>query len=320
MEIEKPEIYGLMASVLAEVECIAKTRRNEQQNYKFRGIDEVYDAIHPVFAKHKVFSVPRVLSSESFERETKSGGILRFVEMRVAYDFFAPDGSSVTAEAVGEAMDSGDKASNKAMSAAHKYAILQTFCIPTGDTPDADAITHDDLKPARSCPECGKTASVIKGKEEYGGGWVCYKKKAGCGAKFYDVGDEPPMTAGEIAERDALTEAIKKVARLLNDLGDVPLWGPKRCDKFANENFNSKGGVDRLTNPQLVEMAALLSARVDSLKLAGIERKNLILSIEASANEKERDEYLLEHHNGAAIETLTVDQLKAMDKAVGIPF
>ena len=40
-------------------------------------------------------------------------------------------------------MDSGDKATNKAMSAAYKYAALQTFCIPTEGDNDADATTHE---------------------------------------------------------------------------------------------------------------------------------------------------------------------------------
>lgn len=40
-------------------------------------------------------------------------------------------------------------------------------------------------KAERTCPECGK-ASIIKGKSDYGGGWLCWGKKGGCGAKFGD--------------------------------------------------------------------------------------------------------------------------------------
>ena len=36
-----------------------------------------------------------------------------------------------------------------------------------------------------SCPQCGQE-TVIKGKEEYGGGWLCWKKKGGCGATWDD--------------------------------------------------------------------------------------------------------------------------------------
>src|ERR1043165_682105 len=108
------QIYGLMAAVLKEVGAIEKGRRNVQQGYQFRGIDDVYEAVHPLFAKHGIFTVPRVLNEETNERTTQSGTVLRFVKLTIAYDFFAPDGSRVTAEMIGEAMDAGDKASNKA--------------------------------------------------------------------------------------------------------------------------------------------------------------------------------------------------------------
>jgi len=40
-------------------------------------------------------------------------------------------------------------------------------------------------KAERTCPTCGN-ATIIKGREEYGGGWLCFAKKGGCGAKFHD--------------------------------------------------------------------------------------------------------------------------------------
>lgn len=156
------QIYPAMAAILRDVEAIGKGRRNEQQNYAFRGIDDIYNMVHPLLSQHQVFCLPRMLGQNTSERVTSSGTTLRFVELSMAYDFFASDGSHVTAEVVGEAMDAGDKASNKAMSAAHKYALLQTFCIPTGDIPDADQTTHDELKPRQpaandvpKCPDCG---------------------------------------------------------------------------------------------------------------------------------------------------------------------
>ena len=54
----------------------------------------------------------------------------------------------------------------------------------------------------RKCPQCGKPA-IIKGKEEYGGGYVCFKKKDGCGAKFADR--DPAIesqTVGKVANPD----------------------------------------------------------------------------------------------------------------------
>jgi hypothetical protein len=140
------QIYELIPKVMAEVGAIEKARRNEQQKYMFRGIDDVFAAFQPVLAKHRIFYVPEVLDKDVTERETKNGTTLIYTTLAVAYTFYAPDGSNVRAVVVGEAMDSGDKSSNKAMSAALKYALLQIFCVPTEANEDADSQSHE-IKP-----------------------------------------------------------------------------------------------------------------------------------------------------------------------------
>ena len=123
---------------------IAKDRTNTQgSGYKFRGIDDVYNAIAPLLAEHGLCIIPRMLKRESVERVSKNGGALFYVTVEAEFDFVcAEDGSKHTARTFGEAMDSGDKATNKAMSAAYKYAAFQTFAIPTEGDNDADAHTH----------------------------------------------------------------------------------------------------------------------------------------------------------------------------------
>ena len=125
---------------------ITKSRTNTQgSGYKFRGIDDVYNAIAPLLAEHGLCVIPRFVSRTCEERVSKSGGALFYVTVEAEFDFVsAEDGSSHTARTFGEAMDSGDKATNKAMSAAYKYAAFQTFAIPTTEgNPDADAETHE---------------------------------------------------------------------------------------------------------------------------------------------------------------------------------
>jgi ERF superfamily len=124
---------------------IEKNRRNTQgSGYSFRGIDDVYNAIAPLLAEHGLVIIPRFLSRACDERQSKSGGALFYVTVEAEFDFVsAEDGSKHTARTFGEAMDSGDKATNKAMSAAYKYAAFQTFAIPTEGNPDADAETHN---------------------------------------------------------------------------------------------------------------------------------------------------------------------------------
>lgn len=143
---DTPNVYACIAAVQAEIALtgISKDRKNEQQGYKFRGIDDVYNALAPILAKHKLVILPRYLSRDQTERTSAKGGVIFSVIVEGEFDFVsAADGSKHTARAFGEAMDSADKATNKAMSAAYKYAAFQTFCIPTEGDNDADSKTHE---------------------------------------------------------------------------------------------------------------------------------------------------------------------------------
>ena len=142
-----PHVYSAIAEIQGELAKtgIAKNRTNTQgSGYKFRGIDDVYAALSPLLAKHKLVVVPRVTQREVIERQSKNGGALFYVTVHAEFDFVsALDGTIHTAATFGEAMDSGDKATNKAMSAAYKYAAFMTFAIPTEGDNDADATTHE---------------------------------------------------------------------------------------------------------------------------------------------------------------------------------
>ena len=141
-----PQVYAAIAAVTADLakHGITKDRKNSQQGYAFRGIDDVYNALAPVLAARKLCVIPRILERETIERQTKGGGALFNVTVRAQFDFVsADDGSRHEVVTYGEAMDSADKATNKAMSAAYKYAAFMTFCIPTEGDNDADATTHE---------------------------------------------------------------------------------------------------------------------------------------------------------------------------------
>jgi len=124
---------------------ISKDRRNTQgAGYNFRGIDDVFNAVSPLLAQHGLCILPRMLTRQCEERQSKSGGALFYVTVEAEFDLVcAEDGSKHTIKTFGEAMDSGDKATNKAMSAAYKYAAFQAFAIPTEGDNDADAHTHE---------------------------------------------------------------------------------------------------------------------------------------------------------------------------------
>jgi len=137
-----PQIFQLIPKIMGEIDFIAKDRKNVQQGFQFRGIDDVYNTLHSLLAKHGVFTVPEVLSEVHEERKTQKGGVLIYRILKMKYTFFAPDGSHIECIVIGEGMDSGDKASNKAMAVAHKYAFLQVFAIPTAEEKDPDAESH----------------------------------------------------------------------------------------------------------------------------------------------------------------------------------
>ena len=139
-------VYEAINSVQAALAKtgISKDRTNTQgAGYKFRGIDDVYNALAPLLATNGLCILPRVLSRECAERQSKAGGALFYVTLHVEFDLVSTDGSKHVVSTFGEAMDSGDKATNKAMSAAYKYMAMQVFAIPTEGDGDADSHTHE---------------------------------------------------------------------------------------------------------------------------------------------------------------------------------
>ena len=148
-------IYGLIGQAMNEIGAIGKDSRNQQQGFMYRGIDAVYNALNPVMAKLGLFITPEILDHKRDERVTikydsqgnEKKSSLFYSIITVKYTVFAPDGSNISLTVIGEGMDSGDKATNKAMSVAMKYAMFQLFMIPTEELKDPDSETHDNIQP-----------------------------------------------------------------------------------------------------------------------------------------------------------------------------
>ena len=136
-----PLIYKKIIEVMADINAIGKDRRNQQQGFQFRGIDDVMNELHSSLAKCGVFVLPKVLEETRTTGKTSRGGDMFYTRLKINFGFYAEDGSHVDAVVIGEAMDTGDKASNKALSIGLKYAMLQVFCIPTEDEKDPDAVS-----------------------------------------------------------------------------------------------------------------------------------------------------------------------------------
>ena len=146
-------IYEAIGSIMKKGVAIGKEKRNQQQNFMYRGIDDVMNVFQPLMSEAGIFMVPEVLEAKREERQSSRGGNLIYSILKVRYTFYAEDGSNVSAVVIGEGMDSGDKASNKAMAVAMKYAMFQTFCIPTEEMPDPDAETPPPSRPQQPAPQ-----------------------------------------------------------------------------------------------------------------------------------------------------------------------
>lgn len=143
MTATQPTIYAALTSVMEDVGAVKKADRNSQQGYTFRGVDAVVKAVYPALVKHKVSVLPKVTLYEYGSVEVgKNRTPMGHARVIVEYTFTAADGSSVTCSAAGEAMDSGDKATPKAMSVALRTALLQALMLPTDD-PEPDAQSYE---------------------------------------------------------------------------------------------------------------------------------------------------------------------------------
>ena len=143
-ENKQQSICQKIAAILKDTKAIAKSEKNQQQGFRFRGIDNVMNELHDLFARHEVFILQEVTGFTTENRPTKSGGTNTFTRATVRFRYMTTDGSYVETVNVGEAMDSGDKGMNKAMSIALKYSLLQMFLIPTEEQKDPDAVTPEE--------------------------------------------------------------------------------------------------------------------------------------------------------------------------------
>lgn len=229
MSEEVKLIYPALAEIMADSKAIGKDSKNSQQGFNFRGIDAVMNHLHPLFAKHGVVVMPEVLEERAEERTTKSGGNLIYRVLRIAYNFVASDGSQARAVVVGEGMDSGDKAANKAMAVGLKYALTQMLLLPY-DEVDPDADTPPESKPKAaprskaSVKESGTSSEnvvvaavdVVRKKEGKSarGGWTSFGVKVD--GVYYNTFDS---TIGALAQEAADAGRLVRLEYKVNDKG-----------------------------------------------------------------------------------------------------
>ena len=219
-----PLIYRRIPEAIAKIGSIGKTKRNQQQGFMFRGIDDVYNAVNPILAECKLFMTSEILDQQREERETKNGGRIVYTILTIRYTIWAEDGSSVTTVTVGEGMDSGDKGSNKAMSIAYKYAMFQLLCIPTEDQVDPDAEVHNDVLPK------GRTAP----RQPPAGSQAPAPRNTAPAAQVTQQATLPPQANTPAQAQETAEDAAKKAAYVKDGVTRINglLKDPEGFQKF----------------------------------------------------------------------------------------
>lgn len=209
-ETKALDVYKAISAVqggLAKI-GVSKDRKNQQQGFAYRGIDDVYSALAPLLSENHLCILPRIINKEVTERTTQKGGVIFYTTLAIDFDFVsAIDGSRHTVSVYGEAMDTGDKSIGKAMSYAYKSMAFMAFSIPVeGQDNDPDKTTHQDIVPKTkpsSLPVCTQD-----------------KFEANIG-KWHDIIEAGKYTADELiamlSSKLTLSDEQKKTIRLGND-------------------------------------------------------------------------------------------------------
>jgi len=167
--INKPgKIDKLIPLIMNDIKAVGKEGKNAQQGFAFRKVDDVYNHINPIMAKHGVYTTHMIISRSEKPIKSKQGAL--GVHRINTYIFFyrADDGSYVTTEVDGEGIDYGDKSSNKCLSIADKYALVTTFKIPVKDIQDPDGETPETNvggKPGKNAPNTEALSKCISKKQ-----------------------------------------------------------------------------------------------------------------------------------------------------------
>jgi hypothetical protein len=137
------QILTLMPRLMAAVGTVEKDGKNEQQRYKFRAWEDVARRVQAACAAVGVTVVSTIERARvDVAGKTQSGASIYRAEIRMRVYLYAPDGSCIWTDRIGEGLDSSDKAANKAETAATKYALIHALLIGEGGE-DADEQTPE---------------------------------------------------------------------------------------------------------------------------------------------------------------------------------
>ncbi len=205
-----PGIYTAMAAILADFPVVGKENKNPSQGYNYRGVDDAYAHLHPLLAKHGVFTSVTKLNVrfESAGETAKGKAQTRCILEGVLSFIYGADGSYVPVAIAGEGVDMTDKALMKARANAIKYAIWETFVVPTWEE-EKDSEAFVDEPAAKKQRLLKTTTDVIKQIEETGTMEELTKLRPAAldytgGLPANRAGDKEAVTKAFLARKEAL--------------------------------------------------------------------------------------------------------------------
>lgn len=150
--VEEPAVHEAITRVLDLLPAIQKngTAPGNMGGYKFRRVEDITAALKPLFASHGIVVMPNVVQRIESQRATAKGGVMFCVDLEIRFDFIGPKGDTLSANVWGQGTDSGDKATQKAVTSAFKTMLSVVFCISDSEM---DAEAHDVPETARNVPE-----------------------------------------------------------------------------------------------------------------------------------------------------------------------
>lgn len=240
------DIHHAINEVYKRIGYVAKKGKVDMGNnrsYKFAGEAEFIAAIRPEMAELGIYQQPlhvEIVTNERIESEKEwNGKITKSYQHRAViktvYRFIHKDSATwVEVTAIGEGMDTGDKAFNKAMTGANKYAVRQLFMIETGDDPDKYASDEN----GGIVPAPREAKSVFKNAAT---------RKTYCENIIQTIEGSETV--------DDLNEAIS-------------LYKPKFEEMRTSGNEYDEIAVDEMKNRYKIKLAALKKAEEDAKSLA----------------------------------------------------
>lgn len=146
---DAPRVFAAINGVMRDAMPVGKNQRNQQQNYNFRGIDDVMSAMSGPMRTHGVFILPSIVD----HRAERRGEKMTHVTIKMRYHVYGPAGDCLIAEVPGEASDFADKATNKAQSAALKYLLFTLFMLPVDSRSIDDGDRHHPTEQGDEQPQ-----------------------------------------------------------------------------------------------------------------------------------------------------------------------